>query len=414
MTRAVLALLLAVPLAAIAAPPQTFATPEAAVDAFVAALKAENAEASLLALFGDEHKDAIVEPDRAVRSANRAKIARRAADASACSRSRAPIAGCSSSATRPGRFRFRSSRPATAGASRRTKGIEELINRRIGGNERNAIYVLRAYIDAQRAYAAKDRDGDGVLQYAQKVMSSPGKQDGLYWPADAAKGEEPSPFGPLIAEAAPYIKGHVAGDPYRGYYFRILTQQGKNAAGGAYSYVINGRMIAGFAMIAYPAVYGETGVKTFIVNHNGTVYERDLGPNTAKLAARHQGLRPRQGVERREARIAIHSLSTKLEPHHAHLNSRRHRVHLRARAARCRADEQHRHAKPARQGRHGADRRSHAGHHGHRQGHPDAQDQGPARQRSGSRRRRGRQELRPAQGRRQRQGRATSRRSSSN
>ena len=117
--------------------------------------------------------------------------------------------------------------------------------------------MLRAYLDAQRAYASRDRDGDGVLQYAQKLASTPGKHDGLYWPADAAKGEEASPFGPLIAESAAYLKGHAAGDPYRGYHFRILTRQGKSAPGGAYNYLINGRMIAGFAMVAYPAEYGE-------------------------------------------------------------------------------------------------------------------------------------------------------------
>ena len=142
--------------------------------------------------------------------------------------------------------------------------------------------MLRAYIDAQRAYAARDRDGDGVLQYAQKLASTPGKQDGLYWPADAAKGEEASPFGPLIAESAAYLKGHTAGDPYRGYHFRILTRQGKSAPGGAYSYVINGRMIAGFAMVAYPAEYGESGVMTFIVSHNGKVYEKDLGKDSSR------------------------------------------------------------------------------------------------------------------------------------
>ena len=111
------------------------------------------------------------------------------------------------------------------------EGEDEIVNRRIGGNERNAIYVLRAYIDAQREYAARDRDGDGVLQYAQKLASTPGKHDGLYWPADAAKGEEVSPFGPLVAESAAYLKGHTAGDPYRGYHFRILTRQGKSAPG---------------------------------------------------------------------------------------------------------------------------------------------------------------------------------------
>ena len=106
-------------------------------------------------------------------------------------------------------------------------GEDELVNRRIGANERNAIYVARAYIDAQRVYASHDRDGDGVLQYAQKLASTPGKHDGLYWPADAAKGDEESPFGPLIAESAAYLKGHGEGDPYRGYRFRILTRQGK-------------------------------------------------------------------------------------------------------------------------------------------------------------------------------------------
>ena len=163
------------------------------------------------------------------------------------------------------------------------EGADELVNRRIGGNERNAIDVLRAYLDAQRQYASRDRDGDGVLQYAQKLGSTPGKHDGLYWPADAAKGEEPSPFGPLVAESAPYLKGHKEGDAYRGYHFKILTRQGKSAPGGAYSYVINGRMIAGFAMVAYPARYGDSGVMTFIVSNNGKIYEKDLGRNSTAI-----------------------------------------------------------------------------------------------------------------------------------
>jgi hypothetical protein len=175
------------------------------------------------------------------------------------------------------------------------EGVDELVNRRIGGNERNAIYVLRAYLDAQRAYAASDRDGDGVLQYAQKLASAPGKHDGLYWPADAAKGEEESPFGPLIAESAAYLKGHAAGDPYRGYQFRILTRQGKNAPGGAYSYVINGRMIAGFAMVAYPAEYGKSGVMTFIVSHNGKVFEKDLGKTSTAIGAKMTTFDPGAG-----------------------------------------------------------------------------------------------------------------------
>ena len=124
-----------------------------------------------------------------------------------------------------------------------------------------------------------------MLQYAQKLGSTPGKHDGLYWDADATKGEEASPFGPLIAESAAYLKGHKAGDAYRGYHFRILTRQGKSAAGGAYSYVINGRMIAGFAMVAYPAVYGQSGVMSFIVSNNGKVFEKDLGKNSATVGA---------------------------------------------------------------------------------------------------------------------------------
>lgn len=293
LTRAVLALLLAAPLAATAVAPQTFATPEAAVDALEAALKADS-DPQLLAIFGDAHKDAIIEPDRATATAHRAQITAamqtlRVLKAPSADR-RVLVIGDQAwpfpiPLVKSGdRWRF-----ATE------QGVEELINRRIGGNERNAIYVLRAFVDAQREFASRDRVGDGVLQYAQKVMSTPGKKDGLYWASDPAKGDEASPFGPLIAEASPYIKGKVAGDPYRGYYFRILTQQGASAPGGAYSYLINGRMIAGFAMIAFPAEYGESGVMTFMVSQNGVVYERDFGPQTAKLAPAVKSFDPGNG-----------------------------------------------------------------------------------------------------------------------
>jgi hypothetical protein len=293
LSRVVLAFAMAAPLSTVAAPQETFATPEAAADALMAALKADG-DARLMALFGDEHKVKLFDPDPAAAKENRARIVAsmqtlRVLKEPSADRRILVIGDRAWPVPFPivktgDRWRF-----ATE------EGIDELINRRIGGNERNAIYSLRAFVDAQRAYAARDRDGDGVLQYAQKIMSSPGKQDGLYWPADPAKGEEASPFGPLIAEAAPYKAGHKAGDPYRGYYFRILPQQGKNAAGGPYSYVINGRMIAGFAMVAYPAYYGESGVMTFIVSHNGSVYERDLGPNTAKLAAGITSFDPGKG-----------------------------------------------------------------------------------------------------------------------
>jgi hypothetical protein len=285
--------MLAVPLAAAAAPQETYATPEAAVDALMAALKADT-DAAMLAIFGEEHKDLIVQSDRAATSATRARILAamqtlRVLHEPGPDR-RVLLIGAEAwpvpiPIVRTGdRWRF-----ATE------EGEDEIANRRIGGNERNAIYVLRAYLDAQRAYAARDRDGDDVLQYAQKLASTPGKHDGLYWPADAAKGEEASPFGPLVAEAGPYLKGHTAGDPYRGYYFRILTRQGKNAPGGAYNYVINGRMIAGFGLVAYPADYGNSGVMTFIVSHNGKVYEKDLGKDSTAIGAGMSAFDPGPG-----------------------------------------------------------------------------------------------------------------------
>jgi len=291
--RLMLMLFVALPLASAAADQRTFATPEAAVDALLAALKA-NDEAALLAIFGDKHKDVIGTGDRAhdaeVRSRAAAQIAAYRVLEERGSDRRVLLMGAQAwpmpipLVHEGGAWRF-----ATE------EGADEIVNRRIGANERNALHVLRAYLDAQRQYALRDRDGDGVLQYAQKLASPPGKQDGLYWNADTSKGEEASPFGPLVAESAPYVKGHTKGDPYRGYRFRILTRQGKNAPGGAYAYVINGRMIAGFAMVAYPDHYGESGVMSFIVSHNGKVYEKNLGKNTADLGAKMTAFDPGAG-----------------------------------------------------------------------------------------------------------------------
>jgi len=291
--RLALALLVAAPLVAAAAPQETFATPDAAVEALMAALKADS-DPAMIAIFGEAHKDLILTSDRAGTSATRAKILAamqtlRVLREPSADR-RVLVIGDEAwpvpiPIVRTGeRWRF-----ATE------EGADEIVNRRVGGNERNAIYVLRAYIDAQRAYATRDRDGDGVLQYAQKLSSVPGKHDGLYWPADAAKGEEASPFGPLVAESGGYSKGRVEGDPYRGYHFRILTRQGKSAAGGDYGYVINGRMIAGFAMVAYPAEWGKSGVMTFIVNHNGKVYEKNLGKDSTAIGAKMTTFNPDAG-----------------------------------------------------------------------------------------------------------------------
>ena len=155
-------------------------------------------------------------------------------------------------------------------------GTERLRIARIGRNELAAMRAVLAYYDAQREYAAKDPNNSGVPEYARKLVSSPGKKDGLYWPAPLDA--EESPLGPLIA------RQQAKGPGYWGYNYRILTGQGKDAPGGAYDYIIGGRMRAGFALVAWPVRYGDTGVMTFMVNHTGVVYEKDLGPNTDAVA----------------------------------------------------------------------------------------------------------------------------------
>jgi Protein of unknown function (DUF2950) len=162
-------------------------------------------------------------------------------------------------------------------------GREEILFRRIGKNELDAIQSCLAYVDAQNEYAEKDRTGAGVKTYAQRIVSQQGKKDGLYWPT--SQGEEPSPLGELVAQAT--AQGYRAGagrTPFHGYYFKILTKQGPAAPGGALDYVVRGNMIGGFGLVAYPAEYRNSGVMTFICSHSGKVYEKDLGPATAKVA----------------------------------------------------------------------------------------------------------------------------------
>jgi len=166
-------------------------------------------------------------------------------------------------------------------------GKEEMLNRRIGRNELNTIQVCLAIVDAEREYALKDRDGDKVLEYAQKFISEKGRKDGLYW--EAKQGEEESPLGPLVAKAVKEGYGQRKSadkpTPYHGYYYKILKAQGKNVRDGEYDYVVKGKMIGGFAVVAYPAEYRNSGVMTFVVNHDGVVYQKDLGKETDKIAA---------------------------------------------------------------------------------------------------------------------------------
>lgn len=167
-------------------------------------------------------------------------------------------------------------------------GIEEVIIRRVGENELQAIETMRLYVQAQQDYAAEDRDADGVLEYAQKLLSTEGQTDGLYWPI--AQGDGESPFGPNLDPSA--IEKAKAGDGYFGYRYRILRRQGERVAGGAYDYVINGNMIGGFALIAWPVRYAESGVHTFVVNHAGIVYEKDFGFDTANIVEKIKSFNP--------------------------------------------------------------------------------------------------------------------------
>jgi hypothetical protein len=167
-------------------------------------------------------------------------------------------------------------------------GQEEILNRRVGRNELDTIRVCSAYVEAQRQYASVDRMSDGVMQYAQHLRSTPGNHDGLFWHAEP--GEEVSPLGPLIAAARGEGYTHqskiMTGDqvPYHGYYFKVLTRQGRHAPGGKYDYIIHGHMVGGFALVAWPAEWGNSGVMTFIVNQEGKVFEANLGPKTASIA----------------------------------------------------------------------------------------------------------------------------------
>ena len=172
-------------------------------------------------------------------------------------------------------------------------GRLEILYRRIGRNELSAIQACLAYVDAQNEYAEKDRTGAGGATYAQRIVSRTNKKDGLYWPA--AQGDDASPLGELVARAT--TEGYAIGGgrtPFHGYYFRILTRQGPMAAGGEVDYVVRGKMIGGFALVAYPAEYGNSGVMTFVVNYAGTDFQKDLGERTARLAERMTSFNPDQ------------------------------------------------------------------------------------------------------------------------
>ncbi|KWR77517.1 DUF2950 domain-containing protein [Cupriavidus sp. IDO] len=169
-------------------------------------------------------------------------------------------------------------------------GVQEMRIRRIGRNELAVIQTMLAVYDAQHEYAQADHDHDGMLVYASRLTSSPGKQDGLYWPTQP--GEPASPLGPAFLTAG---KTNPGQEGYYGYHYKLLTSQGAHAPGGAYNYVVKGKLFGGFAVLAWPARYGDTGVKSFMVSHEGQVYERDLGPDSAGKAAAIKSFDPGEG-----------------------------------------------------------------------------------------------------------------------
>jgi len=261
---------------------KTFASPEEAVKALVDAAKSENQE-ELMAIFGPAGREVLSSGDAVDDKAVKEQFLKAYEVKHALIRE-----GDAKAVLQIGTEEWPFPIPLVKKNQQwlfdTKKGKEEMNYRRIGRNELSTIQACLAYVDAQREYAAKDRDGDGLFEYAQKFWSTPGKKDGLYW--EAKPGEEESPLGDFAARATGegYKKTSNKPVPYHGYFFKILKAQGRNAPGGAYDYIVNGRMIGGFGMVAHPANYGVSGVMTFVVNHDGIVYEKNLGKDTTKIA----------------------------------------------------------------------------------------------------------------------------------
>ena len=261
---------------------RAYDTPKQAADALIAAA-GKNDTKTLIAILGPEGKSLVDSGDAVSDKADLAAFVQKAKEKTVIEYE---IADPDVAVIVVGNDDWPAPVPIVKGAGGKWRfdsksGAREILARRIGGNELDAIAILRGYDDAQLEYAEVKHDGSGMLQYAQKWVSSPGKQDGLSW--KNADGTFAGPMGDEIAEAV--AAGYTdKTKPYNGYYFKILTAQGPSAPKGARSYVVNGAMIGGFAAIAWPATYDVTGIQTFIVNQSGVVYQKDLGPETATLA----------------------------------------------------------------------------------------------------------------------------------
>jgi hypothetical protein len=274
---------LALPGFAYAVDAKVFDTPEAAANGMVAALE-KGTDDAIVELLGDAHNDELFTDDEASERENR----KRAYDAA-----KEQMTIREDDSTTRTVLIGKDEWPVPFPIVKDDKGwhfdldsgLDELLARRIGQNELAAIASLRAVVDAEEDYKAIDRDGDEVLEYAQKFVSSPGKKDGLYWEVPEGSNDPVSPLLSFVTQQEGYLQGRDEGDPVRGYDFRIITRQGAGAPGGRYDYIINGNMIGGYGVIATPDEYGNTGIMTFIVNQQGMVYEKDLGDDTALKAA---------------------------------------------------------------------------------------------------------------------------------
>ncbi len=270
---------------------RTFSSPEEAVNALIAAVKADDTK-ELMVILGPKGQDLVYSGDPVADHQGRERFLKFYEEKNRLVKqgeSRAVLEV--SNETWPMPIPIVKQRGAWLFDTR--EGRQEILNRRIGRNERNAIQTCLAYVDAQHEYADIIREIDGRRKYAQRIISDPGQKNGLYW--KAKEGEPQSPLGPLLANAQKEgYKGNPDFNPtpYHGYFYRILTSQGKAAPGGDYDYVVDGNMIGGFALIAYPATYGASGIMTFIVNQDGAVYERNLGKKTESIAQKLRNYNP--------------------------------------------------------------------------------------------------------------------------
>lgn len=293
-----LAMALCAPLAQSAQTQRTFASPEEAAAALVESLRASD-RAGMLAVIGPDAASWISSGDATADRATIAQFLERYSAKNSIEKTGETATLTIGADGHP--FAFPIVKTGDRWRFDTDAGKEELFARRIGENELNAIQTLRAIVDAQLDYASEDRNGNGTLEYAQRFVSTPGKKDGLYWRAKA--GEPPSPLGSLVASASGegYAKEKKP-TPFHGYYFQPLKGQGPDALTGDLDYVVRGRAIGGFAVVAWPARYGNNGIMTFIVNHEGTVYESDLGPKTQSLASSMKRFNPGKGWTRVPAR----------------------------------------------------------------------------------------------------------------